>query len=1081
VTGLLTSQPDRKVAAYLIGLLASVSLALIVVLVALDVQSGRVLDSEGLSWSLSALFGPAVFLGRSEQGWAVVGSTGSLVNRERFVSLFNAHIALDHAFILAYVLLGLVIVLFVKRRWWRLLAGVGLATLVTVDVLENSWAFAVFGGADRIAALVALTKIKWLLVAALLIIIVIGLVVRSPDRSADKSPDKSEEGTRSPLRRAWNAILVQRFSLLPSLVFFVLSVTSGAAILEQLPDVERAWVDSGTGRLRAAAALGATLVVAVSVLITTRLRIGFARRFCKADQPIEETSAHLEESVVPTGNPGPIGERGPTYDPAKLRYWAIGPAVVAVVAVAALLIGRTGATWPDFLSAQPGSSGELHTLRFVVFVGVPLLAIIGVSVLLRKIWDKHPERGRKVDTPEFDDKEVAAVTIVGDIATAAVLVVAGLGLLRAFVPVLILRRQLTEVDIGLVWVCVIIGLILICLPWLIMIVATVLRRPPLRMASWDPVRTGKWLMAVWTVIFFGLGMFPALAEGLGLAATAVLGIGALTGMVSAMGLIMQPHAPAEAFRLLGFKRSPLVTVLAVIVVLVTVLSGKGTIHEMDRGSATGQVDSRKTMAEAFKVWSTDPGGCELMVAGRRVRPMLLVAAEGGGIRAAYWTVRGLEAMGEYTCAGRSVLFSAGASGGSVGLSVARFSGTATDPGITRAVEAIQQMAGPGTLSEAADGTFIRDTFYGATGVPLPLLPSDTLAWQWADRARLIETGWQDAYQRPGGPWGDRSFLNDQDLSPATGHLILNSTDAKHVCRVWVSQIKPDPSATTITSPGAGFDPENSCDKVPGPAARTVDLFTTYGPYAPEAGGDAGQFCLGDLKAVTAALLTARFPFVTPGAVIGPCPDRGNVDRQTPAYWPRTQLVDGGYIENSGLATITDLAPQWLPLVRDHNTQAANPANDLPFIVPFVVYLANGDQNTTHPELNQGPTSEVALPLSTYLRGGVGLSQPAALLERARDLVRLPSFCQTPGDVSGLADACGALDLAMPRRVIVIDRLPQPEIAAPLGWSLSQSSRNALNDAIDAQLKARCGTPNSPPSCRIGYAPLGELRHYYGVG
>ena len=63
-------------------------------------------------------------------------------------------------------------------------------------------------------------------------------------------------------------------------------------------------------------------------------------------------------------------------------------------------------------------------------------------------------------------------------------------------------------------------------------------------------------------------------------------------MVSAMGLIMQPHAPAEAFRLLGFKRTPLVTVLAVIVVLVTVLSGKGTIHEMDRGSATGQVDSR---------------------------------------------------------------------------------------------------------------------------------------------------------------------------------------------------------------------------------------------------------------------------------------------------------------------------------------------------------------------------------------------------------------------------------------------------------------------------------------------------------
>jgi hypothetical protein len=1049
------SQRDRKVAAYLIGLLVSASLAIGVVLVALETQSERVLDSEGLSWSLSALFGPAVFLGQSTQGWEVVGPAGSLADRGRFVSLFNTHIALDIAFIAVYALLGLVIVLFAKRRWWRWLAGIGLATLVLVDLLENSLALAVFGNAaDVTPVLVVLTKIKWLLVAALLVIAVIGLVVRAPERYVSKAPDKSKERRGSPLGQAWNAILVQRFSLLPSLVFFVLSVTSGAAILEQLPDAERAWVDSDIGRVRAVAALGATLIVTLSVFITTRLRIGFVRQFSKPGQP---------------------------YMAATLGYWAIGPAVVLVFAALALLVGRTGATWPDVLSAQPGSSGELHTLRTVVFVGVPLVAIIGASLLLRRIWARNPKRARKADPPKFDDQDVAAVIIVGDIATAAVVVVAGLGLLRAFAPVLILRRQLAEVDIVSVWICVGTGLLLILLPWLIMIVTTVLRVPPtLQIASWDPTRTGRWLIAVWAGIFLGLGLFPTLAARLGLAATAVLGIGSLTGMVSGMGLIAQPHVPAEAFRLLGFKRTPLVTVLAVIVVLVMVLSGKGTIHEMDRGSATGQLDSRKTLAQAFQAWSTDPEGCEFTVAGRRVRPMLLVAAEGGGIRAAYWTVRGLEAMGEKTCAGRSALFSAGASGGSVGLTVARFSGTATDPGITRAVEAIQQMADPGTLSEATDGTFIRDTFYGATGVPMPLFPPRTRAWDWTDRARLIETGWKDAYQRPGPAWGNRSFLNDQDLSPATGHLILNSTDAKHVCRVWVSQIKPNASVLIIKPREASYDPENSCDKVPGPATRTVDLFTAYGPYAAEAAGDVGTFCLGDIKAATAALLTARFPFVTPGAVIGPCPDRAKVDQQTPAYWPRTQLVDGGYVENSGLATITDLAPQWLPLIRDHNIQAADPATDLPLIVPFIVYLANGDQDTAHPELNQGPTSEVALPLRTYLRGGVSLSKPAALLERARDLVKLPAFCPLAGDVSGPPDICGALDTAMPRRVIVVDRLPQPEVAAPLGWSLSQSSRNALNDAIDAQVKARCDGRSSPPSCRLGYAPLGELRHYYGV-
>jgi hypothetical protein len=77
-------------------------------------------------------------------------------------------------------------------------------------------------------------------------------------------------------------------------------------------------------------------------------------------------------------------------------------------------------------------------------------------------------------------------------------VVAGLGLLCAFAPVLILHRQLAEVDIVSVWICVGTGLLLILLPWLIMIVATVLRVPPtLQIASWNPIRTGRWLIAVW--------------------------------------------------------------------------------------------------------------------------------------------------------------------------------------------------------------------------------------------------------------------------------------------------------------------------------------------------------------------------------------------------------------------------------------------------------------------------------------------------------------------------------------------------------------------------------------------------------
>ena len=228
MTALLQTQRDRNVAAYLVGLLISAGLALIVLLVALDTQSARVLDSDGLSWSLSTLFGPAVFVGQSQQGWAVVAEAGSLADHSRYLSLFNAHIVLDHAFILIYALLGLVVVLFVGRRWWRMLAGAVLVVLVLADLLEDWLATAVIEGAAsplRIFILALLTEIKWLAAAALLIIAVIGLVVVRPREKSNEKKNQvsttSDDLTPTPLSRVWHAILVQRFSLLPSLIFFV--------------------------------------------------------------------------------------------------------------------------------------------------------------------------------------------------------------------------------------------------------------------------------------------------------------------------------------------------------------------------------------------------------------------------------------------------------------------------------------------------------------------------------------------------------------------------------------------------------------------------------------------------------------------------------------------------------------------------------------------------------------------------------------------------------------------------------------------------------------------------------------------
>ena len=95
-----------------------------------------------------------------------------------------------------------------------------------------------------------------------------------------------------------------------------------------------------------------------------------------------------------------------------------------------------------------------------------------------------------------------------------------------------------------------------------------------------------------------------------------------------------------------------------------------------------------------------------------------------------------------------------------------------------------------------------------------------------------------------------------------------------------------------------------------------------------------------------------------------------VDGKAMPYWPRTQLVDGGYIENSGLATITDMSDDWLSLVRDHNEEAlATEGSTEPLVVPIVVFLTNGDRRVVQPAINSSTVSELAVPLLTYLRGG----------------------------------------------------------------------------------------------------------------
>ncbi len=1080
--------------ASVVGLVVSLAIALVVILTAIDIQSARIPDSEGHGWSFGRLFGPDFGSGLNKQGWTVLTYPGELTPDavQRFQDLLVAHVSVDAAFALVYTLLLIIVIRAVTPAGrWRAVALVAAAALLLTDLAENLLASVVTFGGTGLPALLAATTIKWVLVGVVAAVLVLSLVV---PRSAGH-----HNSPRRKLRRAIKAVVHQRFSYLPVVAIFILSIPAGAAILEQLPDVQRRWVfDGATGARHAVAAMAATLLLAGYLLAVGRRRTLYALRHPARDSRVP-AHAYAAGRDRPLPNPAAPTRRRAGLNMIKgnayFGIWLIPP-IAALLGVIVTLVFSD----PELI----------RRTRLSIFVGVPLLLVVLGSAITRRAWKARPAWTRPDQPPEFDPDDACAVGIAGSVAGIAAIVVGGLSLLRAYTPLIILpATDYVPADVdptgirSRVILLVTIGCCAVIVPWLVMIMFSRRYGGPTRGATgWQRTRPGRalltalrrvrlyapvrvvwrnksWVLLILVVaVFIAMGIFPRFAAWIGLSATATITLGALAGMVSAAGLVIQDRPVAEVFRLVGFRRTPLITLMVITVLLVSIAGGR-SIHDVDRGAtpALDAGDTRPTLTAAFENWYENAAQCEIQVGDYPVRPMLMIAAEGGGIRASYWTVRGLQAIADRTCGEYSTLFSGGASGGSVGLTVARFSGTAYDVGSREAVDAVKEMAESEILSRAADGTFVRDLLYGATGIPVPRA-AETGGWDWRDRGRLIEDGWVAS-----GGWGGQRYLgSSRALSPATGELILNSTSVKHNCRVWISQIQLGEPGGDLTE---SFDPEKDCDKNPGPGPRTIDLFRAYGPYVT----DRAESCLGMISAATAALLTARFPYVTPSGTVGPCPDlEVRPGQQTKPYWPATQLVDGGYIENSGLATITDLSEQWLALVRENNRRAFDAAGPKPaLVVPIIIYLANGDRDATQPALGASPTSELAVPPATFLRGGSALDGNAAQLARAQRAVALDGFCPIVPEQA----VCTALDRHFPSRVVVIDRVTQPEIGAPLGWVLSGASITALDNAMIAQLQAKCDAnqpmdveaPLAPATderqlCRTGFATLGDLERYF---
>jgi hypothetical protein len=308
-----------------------------------------------------------------------------------------------------------------------------------------------------------------------------------------------------------------------------------------------------------------------------------------------------------------------------------------------------------------------------------------------------------------------------------------------------------------------------------------------------------------------------------------------------------------------------------------------------------------------------------------------------------------------------------------------------------------------------------------------------------DRARVLEESWERAWPAAPGLGANLLTLSaaPDTAQPHVPVLVFNGTSVESGCRVNTSVLKAN-----------GRDrgePATRCLSATNPAAPDTGAPTPGIPSAQEqavlgATVDLVDFlCVEDaLPLSKVALLSARFPLFSPSGHVSQC-----APSATTTYPPETYIVDGGYLENSGAATATEIWAGLEPYVAAHNQDPA-----LPAIIPFFIQIDNGyDQPSAPGGVPSQP--QLIVPLTTVY--GTTLNGQQAMAHQAAEII----FSQ-PFIVDGAA-VCGRY------AHFTLRAHPGPE--APLGWTLAYES---FADLVDQFI-------NTP----AGKAPSQQVEGWFG--
>jgi hypothetical protein len=399
---------------------------------------------------------------------------------------------------------------------------------------------------------------------------------------------------------------------------------------------------------------------------------------------------------------------------------------------------------------------------------------------------------------------------------------------------------------------------------------------------------------------------------------------------------------------------------------------------------------------------------------RQQIPMLFVSASGGGIRAAYWTAMVLNCLfapnpAQSECAGdpldQSTVFAeSGISGGSLGL--------VTDRVLAGTGRRYGDVLDDDLVSPDAAALAFRD-------MPISWLRLEPSG---IDRAAVLEQAWERAANAlRTGLFADARDGGGKLRFPL---LLLNGATVDDGCRLNGSVLTTAP-AVEGPSPVAGTEDCRSLTQFdPGRS----DPQDTSDPSALVGTKDLWDYLCGrnsterhDIALSSAALLSARFPYISPTGALNGC--------QSPQR--RTYDIDGGLLETSGVSPLTEI---WTRIAGDLQAINTNPAGTF-CIQPRLLMIDNGYVQSA-PGSAAGQPQELLAPIQ-------GQSQVtdvrSARAEHAAALAFDHAFGQVgcPGTPDGTS------------RVARLTPAARPGPRAPLGWSLSRFARNDLEEQLNS--------------------------------